>query len=123
MPIDPSKRIENYTLKTTPSRTTGIVTKRVLSMKENFGVTANELVSMESQVRQVCNGAGVPTISIPFYLCFGREIWALKRRGIAGETLAIEAAVLITKWVAQGLTSAVLGGVRTDVFNVSPPLT
>jgi hypothetical protein len=122
MPIDPSQRIDNYTRKVTPSRTAGIVTKRVGDMKQNFGATANDLVSMESQVRQVCNGVGVPTIQLPFYLCFGRELWALKRRGIAGETLAIEAGVLITKWVAQGLTSAVLLGIRSDVFNVAAPI-
>jgi hypothetical protein len=116
------QRIDNYTRKVTPSRTAGIITKRVGDMKNNFGVTANELVSMESQVRQVCNGAGVPTIQIPFYLCFGRELWALKRRGIAGETLAIEAAVLIVKWTAQGLTGAVLQAIRTDVFNVAVPI-
>jgi hypothetical protein len=122
MPIDPADRIANYTRKITPSRTAGIITKRVVEMKENFGFTANDIVAMETQVRQVCNGAGVPTIQYPFYLCFGRELWALQRRGIAGESLAVEAAVLITKWTAQGLAEAVLQAIRTDVFDVAAPI-
>lgn len=122
MPIDPNKRIANFTRKTTPSRTAGIVTARAPEMKTNFGVTAAEEVSIEAQVRQVCNGAGVPTIQYPFYLCFGREMWALQRRGVAGESMAIEAAVLIAKWVAQGMTEGVLQAIRTDVFDVAAPL-
>ena len=122
MPIDPTKRINNYARKITPARTAGIVTKRVSDMKSNYGYVASEQVAVEARVRQVCNGAGVATIQIPFYLCFGREMWALSRRGVGGETLAIEAAVLITKWVAQGLTQAVLQAIRTDVFDVAAPI-
>jgi hypothetical protein len=32
-----------------------------------------------------------------------------------------EAATLIAKWVARGLTQAVLQAIRTDVFNVAAP--
>ena len=72
--------------------------------------------------RPVCDGAGVATIQYPFYLCFGREMWSLSRSDISGESLAKEAAVLIAKWKARGLTEAVLQGIRTDVFNVSAPI-
>ena len=64
----------------------------------------------------------MPIIQYPFYLCFGRKMWALTRKDISGESLALEAAILITKWTARGLTSAVLQGIRTDVFNVSAPI-
>jgi len=73
------------------------------------------------QVKQVCDSAGVPTIQYPFYLNFGRELWALSRKEVSGESLAIEAATLITKWTARGLTQAVLQSIRTDVFNVVAP--
>jgi hypothetical protein len=49
-------------------------------------------------------------------------MWALSRKDISGESLAQEAAILITKWTARGLTAAVLQGIRTDVFNVSAPI-
>ena len=39
-----------------------------------------------------------------------------------GALLAMEAAVLIAKWVARGLTQAVLQAIRTDVFNVAAPV-
>jgi hypothetical protein len=67
-------------------------------------------------------GAVVATIQYPFYLNFGRELWALTRREVSGESLCKEAAVLIAKWKARGLTEAVLQAVRTDVFNVVAPV-
>jgi hypothetical protein len=44
------------------------------------------------------------------------------RPGARREALAQEAAVLIAKWVARGLTQSVLQAIRTDVFNVASPL-
>ena len=64
----------------------------------------------------------MPTIHYPFYLCFGRELFALSRREISGESLCKEAAVLSAKWKARGLTEAVLQAIRTDVFNVASPI-
>src|SRR5512143_1369350 len=101
---DPTARIENWTAKVTPERTAEQVTPQLASIKENAAHVMNEIVQMETQVRQVLNGAGVPFIQYPFYLCFGREIWSRIRKGMEGESLAQEAAILITKWVARGLT-------------------
>lgn len=122
MPLDPTRRIDKWVAKTSASRTAGIVGDRLPTMKTNAGVVFTDIISMEVQVRTVLNTGGVPTIQYPFYLCFGREMWALIRRGIAGESLAIEAATLIAKWVAQGLTQSVLQAIRTDVFNVAAPV-
>jgi len=49
-------------------------------------------------------------------------MWSLSRRDISGESLAIEAATLIAKWKARGLTEALLQAIRTDVFNVAAPI-
>jgi hypothetical protein len=91
-------------------------------MLQNVSAVAPAIAVTELQVKQVCDGAGVPTIQYPFYLCFGREIWALQRRDVSGESLAIEAATLIEKWKTRGLTEAVLQAIRTDVFNVAAPI-
>jgi len=91
-------------------------------MLQNVAAVVPLIAAMELQVKQVCDGAGVPTIQYPFYLCFGREMWSLSRREISGESLAIEAATLIAKWKARGLTEALLQAIRTDVFNISAPL-
>jgi hypothetical protein len=77
---------------------------------------------METQVKQTIDASGVPTIQYPFYLCFGREMWSRLRKEMSGESLAQEAAVLIAKWVARGLTQAVLQAIRSEVFNVGAPI-
>ena len=122
MPIDPTKRIDNWNTKYNLERVNAILTEKRPTMLQNMGAVAPLLAAMELQVKQVCDGAGVPTIQYPFYLCFGREMWALTRKDISGESLALEAATLIAKWKARGLTEAVLQAIRTDVFNVSAPI-
>jgi len=119
---DPARRVENWTAKVTPERTAEQVAPQLSSIKQNAAVIMNDIVQMEAQVRQVVNSSGVPTIQYPFYLCFGRELWSRIRAGIDGESLAMEAAVLIAKWVARGLTQAVLAAIRTDVFNIGAPI-
>ena len=118
---DPARRVENWDAKfdTTVIKTT--LDKKRPKMLEHVSSVQPLLAAMEQQVKQVCDLAGVPTIQYPFYLCFGREMWALTRKDISGESMAIEAATLIAKWTARGLTQAVLPSIRTGVFNVSAP--
>jgi len=122
MPIDPTKRINNWNEKYNLERVNAILTAKRPSMLQNMSAVAPLIAAMELQVKQVCDGAGVPTIQYPFYLCFGREIWALTRKEVSGESLALEAATLIAKWVARGLQQPLLESIRTDVFNVGAPI-
>ena len=122
MPIDPTKRIDNWNGKYNLERVNAILTEKRPKMLQNMSSVVPLITAMELQVKQVCDGAGVATIQYPFYLCFGREMWSLSRSDISGESLAKEAKVLIDKWKARGLTEAVLQGIRTDVFNVSAPI-
>jgi len=119
---DAGKRIANWDEKYNLERVNAILVERRPTMKQNMSVAFTSIALMETQVKQVCDGAGVHTIQYPYYLCFGREMWSLSRREISGESLAQEAAILIAKWKARGLTEAVLQGIRTDVFNVSAPI-
>jgi hypothetical protein len=81
------------------------------------------IVSMESQVKQTLDASGVSVIQYPFYLCFGREMWHMTHENeMSGESAAQAAAVLIAKWVARGLTQAVLQAIRSEVFNVPAPI-
>ena len=57
---------------------------------------------------------GVPVRTLPFPL-------SLSHRGISGESSALGAKVLLQKWAARGLYSAVLARVRTEVFDVVAP--
>ena len=122
MPIDPTKRIGNWDEKYNLERVNAILTEKRPTMLQNMSAVIPLLTAMESQVKQVCDGAGVPTIMYPFYLDFGRELWKLSRKEISGESLALEAATLIAKWVARGLTQPLLQAIRTDVFNVAAPI-
>ncbi len=122
MPIDPVQRVANWDEKYNVERITATLTQKRPNMLQHVTSVTPLIAAMELQVKQVCDGAGVSTIQIPFYLCFGREIWKLSRAEISGETLAIAASVLIAKWKARGLTEAVLQGIRTDVFNVGAPI-
>jgi hypothetical protein len=122
MPIDPVTRVENWDEKFNVERISAILTGKRPKMLQHVTNVQSLLTAMELQVKQVCDGAGVKTIQLPFYLCFGREMWKLVRADISGETLAIEAATLVAKWTARGLTAAVLQGIRTDVFNVAAPI-
>ena len=122
MPIDPVQRVANWDEKYNLERINAILTAKRPVMLQHVTNVTSLIAAMELQVKQVCDGKGVPTIQYPFYLCFGREIWALARKEISGESLAQEAAILITKWTARGLTQAVLQAIRTDVFNVGAPL-
>jgi hypothetical protein len=120
--IDPTKRIANWNVKFNTERIKATLDEKRPAMLANVTAVTPMITAMELQVKQVCDGEGVPTIQYPFYLCFGREMWALTRRDISGESLALEAAVLIAKWVARGLTQSVLQAIRTDVFNVAAPV-
>lgn len=119
---DPSARIENWINKTKPERTVGDVTSMLGDMTANAKATFATILQMEQQVRQTLNGSGVPTIQYPYYLNFGRQVWSKQRKGMAGESLAQEVAILVAYWVAQGLTQSVLQAIRTQVFNVTAPI-
>jgi len=121
-PMDPAKRIANWNVKYNTERIKATLDEKRPAMLANVTAVFPMIAAMELQVKQVCDGAGLPTIQYPFYLCFGREMWALSRKDISGESLALEAATLIAKWVARGLTQSVLQAIRTDVFNVAAPI-
>jgi hypothetical protein len=120
--IDPTRRIAKWNVKFNTERIKATLDEMRPTMLANVTAVTPMITAMELQVKQVCDGTGVPTIRYPFYLCFGREMWALTRKDISGESLALEAATLIAKWVARGQTEAVLQAIRTDVFNVAAPI-
>lgn len=115
-------RVHKYDLKLTKAGILRDLTAKVDDMKLRFNSATISLALMETSVKQQCDGAGVPIIHYPFYLDFGREMWhEINGIELSGESAAQEAAILIAKWVARGLTSSVLQAIRTQVFNVEAP--
>ena len=119
---DPTRRIAKWNAKFNTERIKATLDDMRPAMLANVTAVFPMLTAMELQVKQTCDASGVPTIQYPFYLNFGREIWALTRKEVSGESLAIEAAVLIAKWAARGLTAPVLQAIRSEVFNVPAPI-
>jgi len=113
-------RTAKWNLKYDPDRIQAITTAGKPTYLEHASSVFNDIYAMEIAVKQVLNSVGVSVAAVADYLCFGREMWS-KCKTHAGETMKIEAAVLIAKWVARGLTLSVLESIRTDVFNVGPP--
>lgn len=111
-----------YGVKVNPVTLLADLDAAIDDMVARYSVTATSMAATDTLVKQTLDTAGVPTIQYPFYLCFGREMWKKGVQAISGESLALFAALLITKWTARGLTQAVLQSIRTDVFNVGAPL-
>ncbi len=122
MATDASKRIARWNAKFNTERIKAILDDMRPDMYARVQAVFPLITSMEGQVKQVLDGQGVSIKDYPFYLDFGREIWHLQRIEVSGESLAIEAAVLIGKWQARGLSQSVLEAIRTQVFNVSAPV-
>ena len=121
MATNPDQRIAKWDQKFNTERIKGALDDSRSRMLTNVTAVFPLITAMEIEVKQVLDGEGVSMAIYSQYLCFGREVWSLQRRGVSGETLAIEAATLVAKWVARGLDQTVLEKIRTDVFNVSAP--
>ncbi len=113
--------IRKYAAKYTVANLTRDLTVKVPTMQTRYAAAVTSMAASDLQVKQTCDGLGVPTIQYPFYLAFGRELWSKQRAGFSGESLAQEAATLIAKWVARGLSTPALEAIRTGVFSINAP--
>ncbi|MEO0080832.1 MAG: hypothetical protein ABIL25_00870 [candidate division WOR-3 bacterium] len=119
--MDPVKRIAKWNAKYNTERIKATLDDLRPGMLESVTFVFPLLAAMELEVKQVLDQEGVSIIEYPFYLSFGRELWRLKRMNVSGESLAAEAAILIGKWVARGLSQSVLETIRTQVFDIGAP--
>jgi hypothetical protein len=120
---DVTERIANWAVKYNIERVAAILAERRSTMLERYSAIVTELWAMEVQVKQVLDEQSVQTILYVPYLNFGRELFKLSRqRGISGNSFALAAQVLLTKWSARGLDPAVLAAIRSQVFNIPAPV-
>jgi hypothetical protein len=117
-------RSAKYDSKTVAATQALIVAAVLPDMRTNFGDPngMSDLVSKEQQIQGLLNNIGapgIPTIHYPFYYAYGREIWALGRRGIAGPALTAAAQGVRDKWNYKGfLVAARLDEISLSVFNI-----
>ncbi len=120
---DATERIGNWAVKYNTERIKAILDERRQTMLERYSAVVAELWATEVQVKQVLDEQNVQTILYVPYLNYGRELFRLSRqRGISGNSFALAAQVLLTKWQARGLDPVVLAAVRSGVFNIPAPV-
>jgi hypothetical protein len=119
---DPNQRQMNWQTKTDPGKVKAILDDLRPDMLKHYEAAVASLCEMETKARQTLNAAGVHTIFYVAYLNYARQLHKLSRQqGISGESFAMGAQVLLDKWSARGLDSAVLARIRTEVFDASAP--
>lgn len=95
------------------------VAAQLASMKAGLGAATGQLVFIETKIQGILNDSGIAATQYPFYLNFGREMWALGFKGIHGPTLLARATGLHAKYVSYGLTTAIVKRIAKDVFNAT----
>jgi hypothetical protein len=119
---DVTRRLDQWKAKYTPERAKSAMDAVYEKSAERYVAATVELCSMEEQTRQVLNAAGIHSSFYVPYLDFARQLWRLSRkRGISGESFALAAQVLLSKWAARGCDPDVLAAIRTEVFNIGVP--
>jgi len=121
MPTNPAQRIAKWNAKFNTERVKGALDDMRPTMLSNVQAVFPLITAMELQVKQVLDLAGVSSALYAMYLSFARELWHMSRIEMTGESAAVEAELLIVKWVARTLTRSVLETIRTGVFNIGPP--
>ena len=121
MATNPAQRIANWDAKFKTDRVKATLDDKRPNMYMNVQAVFPMITAMELQVKQVLDGLGVSVADYAMYLAYGRELWALTRKEISGESAAMEADVLRQKWVARGKVTAVLEAIRSQVFNIPAP--
>ncbi|MEO0085609.1 MAG: hypothetical protein ABIK37_03160 [candidate division WOR-3 bacterium] len=122
MAVNAEQRVRHWDKKFNVGRAMAAIEAQRQKMLERYEAAVTALCAVEEQVRQVLNSAGVQTIDYIWYLNYGRELFRLSRRkGIAGESMALAAQVLLEKWQHRGLDGEVLAAIRTEVLSIGEP--
>jgi hypothetical protein len=119
---DPNQRLTAWQIKTDTRRMKATLDTLRPDMLKHYEAAVASLCEMETKARQTLNAAGVHTIMYVPYLSYARQLYKLSRQqGISGESFALAAQVLLDKWAARGLDSAVLVRIRSEVFDIAAP--
>ncbi len=119
---DIGRRVHRWRKKYTPDKVRATVADIYDDMAARYEAAVSALCIMEEKVKQTLDAQGIHTSFYVPYLDFARQLFRLsKQQSISGDSLALEAKVLLDKWVARGASPAILAAIRTEVFNVGEP--
>jgi hypothetical protein len=115
-----TQRKDGYAAKNVAATVALKVASRLGGMKTGFATAVQSLAPIEIQIQGILNATtpAVPTIQYPFYLNFGRELWALRFKGITGLAATAQAQALSTFYTSKGLTAASLIAIAITCFNI-----
>jgi hypothetical protein len=116
---DDATRIAQYNAKTVATTVGLKVASMLPTMKTGFADQCTSFVEKEIAIQGVLNAmtGGVRTILYPFYLNFGREMWARERKGILGFSALMHSISLELKYEGYGLDAVTLKKIALDVFS------
>ena len=119
---DVTKQIAKWNAKFDTARIKATLDAMRPDMAAHVAAVFPQMAEKDTEVKQTLDELGLPSIQYPFYMCFGRELFAMVRRSMSGESAAIAAQTLVDKWVARGLVQSALEAIRTQVYNISAPI-
>ena len=114
-------RLEKYTAKYVATTVGLKIASQLSTMKSNFAAEIGSLAAIELQAQGLLNLSGTQTWQYATYYGFVREIWAKKRRGIAGATLTSQAVQLSVKYGAYLLDPGLLKSMALTLFGIVIP--
>ncbi len=106
-----TQRAAKYAAKTDADVVRARVAAQTDSMNAAQAAQVTTAVQIETDVKAIVEPSGTPTIQIPFYIAFGRQLYKLKGKFPttgAGSTGSVEAQTIATKWQGRGLEPALL---------------
>lgn len=119
---DVTRRLEAWQAKFSPDKVMATLSSRREAMARRYAAAIADLCLMESEVKQVLDSIGAPTLLYVYYLDYARQLFRLThRQSLSGASFDLESEVLLEKWVARGLDPAILRKIRKDVFGADPP--
>ena len=112
-----TERINKYTAKIV-----GDVVKNRIDAQKDFMVAQADsqfdaIVTFENQIAAYCDPLGISPMLKPFYMSYGRKIYALKRKH-TDDTLHDEACIATVAWGARGLDLFHLATICQNIFTV-----
>lgn len=97
------------------------VAARLDGMKTSYATLAAALYVKELQAQGILSAVApaIQTTLFPFYYAYVRQVFKAWYMGITGPALDAQAQVAHDKWVASGLTTAVLIQLALDLFGAT----
>jgi hypothetical protein len=111
---------EAYTAKYLSAVYQAYLTAMESAGQTDYASFANDWVVKRDLTVDQFNASGESVLLLGGYLAFSSRLWKATKV-FAGDALVEFAAVLVSVWVARGYTLAVLGDIRTEVYNIPAP--